>query len=94
MRAAIVFIAAIAVAGCSTQPTVRKTVTTLGEVDMTGMECRREGVTGSMRSETVCASPETWAVYDAKQRAETDALLAQQRVGYNAFDFHPERPGS
>jgi hypothetical protein len=73
---ATALIAAAILAGCATTPAAlyNKEVTTLGQVDMTGLVCRTDQVTGSIRKKTYCASPEMWARYDARMRDQSDAI--------------------
>jgi hypothetical protein len=71
-------LAALALAGCVT-PSVTKEVTTLGEVDMTDMVCRREVPTGSNHGHTVCAHAKDWAAYDKRQAAASEAFFDYTR---------------
>lgn len=74
-------------AACATQPSLNKTVMPLGEVDMTGMECRRERPINTNQPRTVCASPQQWAAYDKKQQEESDRFFENQvkRAGTDVF---------
>jgi hypothetical protein len=78
MRTGLAFIAALALAGCVT-PTTSKRVTTLGEVDMTNMICRRETLTGTTLPKTTCAHAEDWAAYDKRQAAASEGLFEYAR---------------
>jgi hypothetical protein len=60
--------------GCATKPSFTRTVTTLGEVDMTGMVCRRSAPAGSHIPQTVCASQATWDRQDAAEAAASARL--------------------
>lgn len=55
--------------GCSIAPAYTKTVTTLGEVDTTGLVCRRSKPTGSSIPKTICASQAAWDKRDADEEA-------------------------
>ncbi len=61
-------------AACASHP-VTRTQTTLGEVNMEGLECRRENQPGSSIGRSYCTSPEAWAKYDAKEKAQSRMLL-------------------
>jgi hypothetical protein len=76
-------------AGCATAPAPSyiKEVTTLGQVDMTGLVCRTDQVTGSMQKKTYCASPEAWAKYDARMAQKNDDLFAYNRSQTNVVDI-------
>jgi hypothetical protein len=86
-RAGLVFLAAFALAGCVT-PLTTKQVTTLGEVDMANMVCRREAPLGSHKEKTTCASPEAWAVYDKQQAAVSETLFEYARQLPNVDKFN------
>lgn len=58
---------------------ISRTRTTLGEVNMEGLECRNEKQPGSSIGRSYCASPESWASYDAKEKAHSNALLDRNR---------------
>jgi hypothetical protein len=76
-----IFAAGTLLAGCATAPTplYTKTNTTLGQVDMTGLVCRREVSTKSRKPETVCASPEQWAAFDKRMQTKNDQIFAAIR---------------
>ena len=59
---------ALTLTACAATPAYQRETTTLGEVDISGLECRDEAPITSLRKRTVCASPEQWAEYDALQR--------------------------
>jgi len=60
--------------GCASH-SITRTQTTLGEVNMDGLECRRENQPGSSIARSYCTSPEAWAKHDAKERAQSASLL-------------------
>ena len=65
-RTFLVVSAAVLVTGCVT-PTVTKERMTLGEANISGMECRREVSVLSSIPKTICASREVWASYDKRE---------------------------
>jgi hypothetical protein len=85
MRTVLVLAAVVAIAGCSIAPKVTKQRMTLGEADISGMECRRAKPIDSNLPRTICASPTSWAAYDEQARAATDDLLFRGRELGNAF---------
>lgn len=87
-RVALLVSLTILVAGCSLTPTVTKQRMTLGEVDISGMECRRETPPDSNVPRTICASPAAWASFDERDRRETDAILAEGRKHANVGAFN------
>ena len=60
---------------CTTTPSITRTKTTLGQVDMEGLECRRDRQAGSNIGRTICASPESWANYENVEAAKSQAML-------------------
>lgn len=74
-RSGVFVLAAFVLAACTATPTISRTKTTLGEVDMTGLECRREKASGSNIGRTICASPQTWANYENVEASKSQALL-------------------
>lgn len=78
-RIGVVILLATLLGACTTSPSVTRTRTTLGEVNMDGLECRRDKPAGSSIGRTICATPENWAKYDADQRAKTQAMLDRNR---------------
>lgn len=89
MRTVLVLTAALAaVAACSTTPSVSKQRMTLGEANISGMECRREKPPGTNMPRTVCASPEAWAKFDAAARYENDLAFQKARSGANSGPFN------
>ena len=87
LRTGFVLLAGLALAGCIT-PTITKRITTLGQVDMTNMVCRREVLTGSNSPKTTCASKEDWAAYDERQAAVSQALFESARQLPNVDKFN------
>ncbi len=91
-RTGLLFLAALALAdlalaGCVT-PTTTKRITTLGEVDMTNMVCRREVPTGSSKPKTTCARAEDWAAYDKREAAASEAFFDAWRQLPNVDKFN------
>lgn len=81
-------IAAVALGGCSLTPTVTKQKMTLGEIDISGMECRKDTPPDSNIPRTICASPDAWAAFDENRRRETDDILAEGRQHANVGRFN------
>ena len=61
------------IAGC-VEPAVTKQIVPLGEVNMTGKECRREPEPGTNIPRTVCADPAVWKNWDDRQKSASDDL--------------------
>lgn len=74
---------AVFLVGCSTTPLVTKERMTLGEANITGMECRRETSIRSAHPQTMCARPEFWAKYDARESEKTELFFSGIRDGDN-----------
>ncbi|MBU6319328.1 MAG: hypothetical protein KGS00_06710 [Alphaproteobacteria bacterium] len=74
-------------AGCAATPQVTRETMTLGEAGIEGMECRRETIIGSSFKRTICASPETWARYDAQKRQEAERYMDSPRQQSNVNKF-------
>jgi hypothetical protein len=85
MRTVLALAAFAAVAACTTTPTVTKQRMTLGEANISGMECRRGKPIDTNLPRTICASPEAWASYDEQARRATDELMFRGRELGNAF---------
>jgi hypothetical protein len=85
MRIVLALAAFAAVAACSTTPTVTKERMTLGEANISGMECRRARPIDTNLPRTICANPSSWAAYDKQARTATDDLLSRGRELGNAF---------
>lgn len=80
------FAAVALAAGCVT-PSVNKQVTTLGQVDMTGMVCRRAAPTGSSLPKTVCATQAAWDREDARAIAFSEKLHEESNRQTNTDPF-------
>ncbi|MBI1340947.1 hypothetical protein GC169_12170 [bacterium] len=78
---------AVAASACASPATVTKTRTTLGEVDLTGLECRRETDAGSIRARTICAAPADWAAFEARSIERTQRQLDEADRYTNVFQF-------
>ena len=74
-----VLVLAVLLGGCAASPSVNRTKTTLGEINMDGLECRRDKPPGSSIPRTICASPDDWANYEKDQKAKTQAMLDRAR---------------
>jgi hypothetical protein len=74
-RLSLLLLAAAIAGACSTSPTVVSERTTLGAVDMAGMECRVDTPPDTNVPRTICASPEQWAALDRKERAVADQVF-------------------
>jgi hypothetical protein len=61
-------------------PTVTKARMTLGEANIEGMECRVVRPISSQQPRTICASPESWAAQDKKERLASEDLFREQRA--------------
>jgi hypothetical protein len=77
------------ISACTAVPLVTKQKMTLGEVDIEGMECRREKPITSNMPKTVCASPEAWKAFDEAAAYENERGFDQVRsMGTGRFsDF-------
>ena len=87
MRITLALAAIAAVSACAT-PDVTKQRMTLGEANISGMECRRETPIGTNMPRTVCASPEAWAKFDEAARYENFLAEQKARSGTNAGAFN------
>jgi hypothetical protein len=67
---------AVLLAGCAATPLVTKERMTLGEANISGMECRREVSVRSSMPKTTCASPELWAKYDKAEAGKTELFFS------------------
>jgi hypothetical protein len=88
VRATLLASFTVLVAGCSLTPTVTKQKMLLGEVDMSGLECRRDTPPDSNLPRTICASPAAWASFDERRRSDTDDILAEGRKHANVGAFN------
>jgi hypothetical protein len=84
----VLTLAVVAAVSACTTPSVTKQRMTLGEANISGMECRREKPVGTNLPRTVCASPEAWEKFDEAARAENDLALQKARSGTNAGAFN------
>src|SRR5882672_4531042 len=80
------FAVAALASGCTT-PSVNKQVTTLGQVDMTGMVCRRAAPTGSSLPKTICATQAAWDRSDAQAIAFSEQLHDESNRQTNTDPF-------
>jgi hypothetical protein len=87
MRTVLVLAVVLAVSGCAT-PSVTKERMTLGEANISGLDCRREKPPGTNMPRTVCASPEAWEKFDAAARYENDLAFQKARSSSNAGAFN------
>lgn len=78
VRIGLTWAAVATLAACASH-SITRTHTTLGEVDMDGLECRSGKQPGSSIGRSYCATPEAWASYDAKEKAQSRALLDRNR---------------
>jgi hypothetical protein len=89
IRAALILSAAfLGTTACTMTPTVTKQRMTLGEANIEGMECRRDKSIGTVMPKTICASKESWAQFDAKALAESEAVFSSQRQAANVGRFN------
>jgi hypothetical protein len=73
--------------GCTATPTYTRTVTTLGEVDTTGLVCRRGQPTGSSIPRTICASQAAWDKQDAAEAAASARMHDEDSRHANVDPF-------
>lgn len=78
-RTGVVVLMGLLLAACSVSPSIVRTKTTLGQVNMEGLECRRDKTPGSTIGRTICASPEHWARYENEQAQQSQAMLDRVR---------------
>jgi hypothetical protein len=88
MRTVLMLAAFVAIMGCTTAPSVTKQKMTLGEANISGMECRREKPIDSNLPRTICASRQAWAAFDDARRIDTDDILAEGRKHANVGPFN------
>jgi hypothetical protein len=81
-------LAGMVLSACTTTPSVTKQTMTLAEANIDGMECRRDTPPDTNIPRTICASPESWAVFDERRRRESEALLAKGREYSNVGRFN------
>jgi hypothetical protein len=87
-RTFLVVSAAVLTVGCTMTPAVTKERMTLGEADISGMECRREKPIDTNLPRTICASRQAWAAFDDDRSRETDDILAEGRKNANVGAFN------
>ena len=83
VRIAFIAVLAAVVAGCAAKPNITMQKTTLGQVDLTGLDCRVEKPPGSNMRQTICASPAAWKEFDDKQADQADRMLDASREKAN-----------
>jgi hypothetical protein len=88
-RTGVLLLLATLVAACSATPSINRTRTTLGEVNMEGLECRRDKPPGSSIGRTICATPENWAEYEKAQSDTSQAALDRRRDQSDNRIFYP-----
>lgn len=77
-------LAALAATACATTTVTReRTTMTPAQLAEMGLECRTERTTGSIRPQTICASPEAWAAEEAETTYESGLLLDQINAAPN-----------
>ncbi len=81
-------------AACSTQPSITSERTTLTPTQIAemGLECRKETPVGTTIARNVCASPESWARYEADGADDTQRLF--KGIGIVPNDRFNNRLGS
>lgn len=74
-RTGAMVLTVILLGACTSTPSITRTKTTLGQVDMEGLECRRDRQAGSNIGRTICATPASWANYENEGAAKSQAML-------------------
>jgi hypothetical protein len=87
-RTFLVVSTAVLIAACAAMPTVTKERMTLGEANISGMECRRDRPINTNVPRTICASPQAWAAFDENHRLAAQDLLAEGRKNANVGAFN------
>jgi hypothetical protein len=82
-RTLLIVSTVVLLSGCTATPLITKERMTLGEANISGMECRRETSVRSSMPKTTCASPELWAKYDARENEKTELFFGGIRDGDN-----------
>jgi hypothetical protein len=77
IRSCILTLIVALISACSVSPSISRTKTTLGEVDMAGLDCRRDQPAGSHIGRTICASPEAWSKYESEEGSKSQAMLGE-----------------
>ena len=78
---------AVGLGACTLTPSVTRTKATLGEVDMTGLDCRTDRPIDSNLPRTICASAQSWAAYDRQQAEKADRLMDEMDRLANSDPF-------
>ena len=65
------------ISACTVSPSISRSRTTLGKVDMADLDCRREKPAGSHIGRTICASPEAWSKYERNEGSKSEAMLGE-----------------
>ena len=82
-------LAGFLVSGCvSVKPLVTKQTMTLAEANIDGMECRHDTPPDTNIPRTICATQESWALFDKRRLRETEALLAEGRKYTNVGRYN------
>lgn len=89
IRAVVLIGLAGLAAGCSMTPLVTKQRMTLGEANITGMECRRVLPPNSNIPKTMCAMPDTWAKFDTRQAEIAENFIDDARDGNDNRLLYP-----
>jgi hypothetical protein len=86
-RTGLAFLSLLALASCLAPSTTKK-ITTLGEIDMTDMVCRRAVPIGTSMPKTICARQADWAKYDERQIAASERMqdLLREQPNVGAFN--------
>ena len=78
-------------AGCAATPSYTKTVTTLGEVDTSGLVCRRARPVGSSIPKTICTSQAAWDRQDAAEAQASERMRDAANRQTNVDQFGRSR---
>lgn len=71
-------LSALLATACATSTVSReRTTMTPAQLAEMGLECRTEKPMGSIRPQTICASPEAWAAEEAETSYDSGLLLDQ-----------------
>ena len=77
--AGVAVVCMVLLTACATPHAITRTKTTLGQVDMAGLECRSDKQPGSNISRSICATPAACAKDDATGAAQAKAVLDRNR---------------
>ena len=85
----LAFVSIALLTGCTTTPLVTKerSMMTPAQIKEAGLECRKNVAIDTNIPRTICASPKSWARYEARARGATDELLAKGREQSNVGRF-------